>query len=80
MRQRLNESWGHIQNATTRVAVAFQTRRLLHDEGGQDLIEYALMAATIAVAVAAIFPQSIAPNISMIFSKVTSTLGAANVH
>lgn len=48
-------------------------------EGGQDLIEYALMAATIAVAVAAIFPQSLGPNISAIFSKVSSSLGAANL-
>ena len=52
---------------------------LMRHEGGQDLIEYALMAATISVAVAAIFPQSIAPNISAIFSKVNSTLGAANL-
>lgn len=36
------------------------------------------MAATIAVATAAIFPQSIAPNICAIFSKVNSTLGSAN--
>ena len=51
--------------------------RLMRHEGGQDLIEYALMAATIAVAVSAIFPQGIAPNISAIFSKVNSSLGAA---
>ena len=51
--------------------------RLMRHEGGQDMIEYALMAATIAVAVSAIFPQSIAPNISAIFSKVNSSLGAA---
>lgn len=51
--------------------------RLIRDERGQDLIEYALMAATIAVATAAIFPSSIAPNICAIFSKVNSSLGAA---
>jgi Flp pilus assembly pilin Flp len=53
--------------------------RLSRHEGGQDLIEYALMVAMIAVAVAAIFPQSIAPNISAIFSKVNSSLGSANI-
>jgi len=53
--------------------------RLLRDDRGQDLIEYALMAAAIAVAVGAIFPQSIGPNISAIFSKVSSSLGAANL-
>lgn len=47
-------------------------------QGGQDMIEYALMAAAIAVAVAAIFPQSLAPNISTIFSKVNSSLGASS--
>lgn len=52
--------------------------RLRSAEEGQDLIEYALMAATIAVSVAVIFPQSIAPNISAIFSKVNATLLSAN--
>ena len=51
---------------------------LWRNEAGQDLIEYTLMAATIAVAVAAIFPQSLAPSICQIFSKVSSSLGAAN--
>jgi Flp pilus assembly pilin Flp len=61
-------------------AIAVQIQTVLwRDERGQDLIEYALMAATIAVATAAIFPQSIAPNICAIFSKVNSTLGSANL-
>ncbi|MBL8240215.1 MAG: Flp family type IVb pilin [Bryobacterales bacterium] len=51
--------------------------KLCRDERGQDMIEYALMAAFLAVAVAAIFPQTIAPNISQIFSKVNSSLGGA---
>jgi len=41
---------------------------------GQDLVEYALMAAFVAVAAGSIFPTTIAPNISQIFSKITSTL------
>lgn len=45
--------------------------RLKRDRRAQDLIEYALLAAFIAVAVAAIFPTDIAPNISKTFSKVT---------
>jgi Flp pilus assembly pilin Flp len=44
---------------------------------GQDLIEYALMAASFAVAVGAVFPETIAPNISTIFSKVVSSLNAS---
>jgi Flp pilus assembly pilin Flp len=59
-----------------------QTARFMKNvwqqQDGQDLIEYALMAATIAVAVAAIFPTTIAPNISTIFSKVSSSMAASN--
>ena len=75
---KLTKTW---KKMTRRVAVPAleKVRGLMRDAGGQDLIEYALMAATISVAVAAIFPQSIAPNITAIFSKVTSSLGAANL-
>ncbi|MBI1895369.1 MAG: Flp family type IVb pilin [Acidobacteria bacterium] len=44
------------------------------DERGQDLIEYALLSGFVAVAVGAIFPMTIVPNISTIFSKVGSIL------
>lgn len=44
--------------------------RLKRDQRAQDLIEYALLAAFIAVAIAAFFPTDIAPNISKTFSKV----------
>jgi Flp pilus assembly pilin Flp len=66
-----------VWNGVRRGATACMAR-LAGDESGQDLIEYALMAATIAVAVGAIFPTSIAPNISTIFSKVSSSLGSAS--
>ncbi|MBM3786377.1 MAG: Flp family type IVb pilin [Acidobacteria bacterium] len=64
-------------NQTARWMVA-ELNVLRTSQDGQDLIEYALMAAAIAIAVAAIFPNSIAPNISTIFSKVNSSLGSAN--
>ena len=51
--------------------------RLINETEGQDLIEYALMAGFVAVAAGAIFPTTIAPNISQIFSKINSTLGLA---
>jgi Flp pilus assembly pilin Flp len=51
--------------------------RLARETRGQDLIEYALMAAFVAVAAGAIFPTTIAPNISQIFSKIQSTLNLA---
>ena len=47
------------------------------DRRGQDLIEYALMAAFVAVAAGAIMP-GVATSISQIFSKVASVLSSAN--
>ena len=43
------------------------------DTRGQDLIEYALMAGFVAVAAGAIMP-GVASSISVIFSKVASTM------
>ena len=51
--------------------------RLQTDRRAQDLIEYALMAAFISVAVAAFFPTSLAPNVSQIMSKAASLLNRA---
>lgn len=50
---------------------------LWRDQNGQDLIEYALMAGFVAVAAGVAMP-SISHSISSIFSKVGSTLTAAN--
>lgn len=50
---------------------------LWKDEQGQDLIEYALIASFVAVAVAAFFPTSLAPNICSIMSKVLSCMQGA---
>lgn len=48
-----------------------------HEKNGQDLIEYALMAAFIATAVAATFPTTIGPTICTMMSRVGSTLATA---
>ena len=50
--------------------------RLVEDERGQDLVEYALLAGFIAVAAGAVLP-SISNNISIIFSKMASVVGNA---
>ena len=51
-------------------------KHLLRDESGQDLIEYALVAALIALgAVAAM--NTLATGISNAFASVTSSLAAA---
>ena len=51
---------------------------LFRDRSGQDLIEYALMAAFLTIAVGALFPTNIAPNISAVFSKVSLMLSQAS--
>lgn len=48
-------------------------RRLWLDRRGQDLIEYALMAAVVAVAAGAVFPP-VSGSISVIFSKIVSLM------
>jgi len=44
--------------------------RLHNDLRGQDLVEYALMAGFVAVAGGAIFPSTLMPGVSAIFSKL----------
>jgi pilus assembly protein Flp/PilA len=44
--------------------------RLIGNRRGQDLIEYALLAGFVAVAAGAIFPATLMPDVSMIFSKL----------
>jgi pilus assembly protein Flp/PilA len=51
-------------------------RNLLRDESGQDLIEYALVAAIIALAAVAGM-STLATNISNAFSAVGSKLSSA---
>lgn len=58
---------------------AFKTlfRRLWRDQSGQDMIEYALLAAALVIVVAGFLPPSIMPSISTIFSKVSSNLNGS---
>ena len=51
--------------------------RIKEDSRGQDLIEYALLGSFLTVAIAAIFPRTLSPNISVIFSKVSALLASA---
>ncbi len=50
--------------------------KIWNDSRGQDLIEYALMAAFVATAAAAITPQMMV-GVSQMFSRVGSVLGLA---
>ncbi len=53
--------------------------RIYRDPRGQDMIEYALMAAFVAVASAAVLPSA-TPSISTVLSKVGSVLTLAAAH
>ena len=59
----------------TRIYTAALT--LWNDVRGQDMIEYALLAAAMAVVVAGFLPPTIMPSISNIFSKVVSGFNAS---
>ena len=50
---------------------------LWRDRRGQDLIEYALLVAAIAIIVAGFLPPTIMPSVSTIFSKITSSLAVS---
>ena len=52
--------------------------RFVRDTHGQDLIEYALLCGMVAVAAAAIFPTTLMPHISTVYSKVNSIMSQAN--
>jgi Flp pilus assembly pilin Flp len=52
-------------------------QRLLLDNRGQDMIEYALLAASIAIVVAGFLPPTIMPAVSTIFSKIISGFNAS---
>ncbi|MDQ6760503.1 MAG: Flp family type IVb pilin [Acidobacteriota bacterium] len=51
--------------------------RLWREEDGQDLIEYALLVATLALVVAGFLPPAIMPAVSTIFSKISSTMSSS---
>jgi len=53
------------------------TKRLWKAKEGQDLIEYALMAASVAVVAGAIFPPSVMPAVSVIFDKIVTIFNQA---
>ncbi|MGA3201206.1 MAG: Flp family type IVb pilin [Bryobacteraceae bacterium] len=52
-------------------------RRVWRDKGAQDMIEYALLAAAVAVTVAGFLPTTLMPAVSTIFSKIVSSFAAS---
>ena len=75
--------WGEWVNMVMReltlmVKLYNAARLLRRDERGQDMIEYALLAASIAVVVAGFLPPAVMPAVSTIFSKIISGLAWSN--
>jgi Flp pilus assembly pilin Flp len=66
-----------LGEVTCMVRLYAMAHRLWIDVRGQDLIEYALLAATLAVVVAGFLPPTIMPAVSTIFSKVISGFNAS---
>lgn len=52
--------------------------KLRDDIRGQDMVEYALIAGFVAVAAGAIFPTTLMPGVSTIFSKLASSFSIAS--
>ena len=55
----------------------YDAYRVWRDVRGQDMIEYALLAAVLAVTVAGFLPTTLMPSVSTIFSKVISSYNAS---
>jgi Flp pilus assembly pilin Flp len=62
----------------TTIATVFQWVKRFHaDQSGQDLIEYALVACLVVVAVVSGLAPWVGPVLSEIFSKVTCVLNGS---
>jgi Flp pilus assembly pilin Flp len=59
------------------VALYNAANRIWRDSRGQDMIEYALLAAAIVVVVAGFLPTTLMPSVSQIFSEVLSCFNAS---
>jgi Flp pilus assembly pilin Flp len=51
--------------------------RIVADRSGQDMIEYALLTAAVAVIAAAAIPTSVVPIMSRLYSGITAALNAS---
>jgi len=59
------------------VKLYYASYRIWKEVKGQDMIEYALMAAAIAVTVAGFLPTTLMPAVSQIFSDIVSSFNAS---
>ncbi len=66
----LRDEGAYMLAKIKQLRVALSLRALQKDQRGQDMIEYALLAAAIVVIVAGILPTQLMPMVSTIFSKI----------
>jgi len=66
-----------LSERVARCAAVVAAHRLWIDVRGQDMIEYALLAAALAIVVAGFLPPAIMPSVTTIFSKVVSGFNAS---
>jgi Flp pilus assembly pilin Flp len=66
-----------IRKRISRCALVNAAYRLRTDVRGQDMIEYALLAAALAIVIAGFLPPTIMPSVTTIFSKVVSGFNAS---
>ena len=59
------------------IKLCIAIQRVQRDVRGQDMIEYALLAAAMAVTVAGFLPTQLMPTVSSIFSKIVSCFSAS---
>ena len=72
------EDYYAVREVTYMVRLYIAAQQLRDDRRAQDLIEYALLAASLSMAAGAFLPNWVGPSISAVFSKVTSCLVAGN--
>jgi Flp pilus assembly pilin Flp len=65
------------ERASPMVKLYYGAYRIWRDVRGQDMIEYALLAAALAVTVAGFLPTTLMPAVSTIFSKIVSSYNAS---
>ena len=57
--------------------IYYAIQRMWTNTRGQDLLEYALIAGFVAVAAGAIFPTTLMPGVSTIFSRINIITAAS---
>lgn len=62
-------------NTNSKIGMFFRALvNLWRDRSGQDMIEYAMLAAMVAVAVAAFVPYTLIPSVSHVYSRLQNVM------